>query len=308
MLLLKPYLTIARFDNWSKNLAMFVGVALGMLFTQKPPTLDVIILIEAMAALCFASSANYIINEYIDAKFDRFHPVKRKRAGVKHKLDGRMVALEYIVFSLVALSLAFLANRAIAETILVYLIGAWFYNIPPIRIKDIPYADVILESVNYPLRILIGWFCVVSLMFPPSSALLIAWTVGAFMMSIKRLAERQLFKTVAQASAYRKSYRYYTSERLILASFAYALFSMFGIAVFLIKYRIEFIMALPLIALWFVWYLKLGLVHAQNVIYPEKLFKQYGFLSLSIGILILLIVLAKVDIPQMHLLYQPMFF
>jgi hypothetical protein len=32
------------------------------------------------------------------------------------------------------------------------------YNIPPIRSKDVPYIDVLSESINNPLRMLAGWF------------------------------------------------------------------------------------------------------------------------------------------------------
>ena len=34
------------------------------------------------------------------------------------------------------------------------------YNVPPIRTKEIPYVDVITESFNNPIRLLLGWFAV----------------------------------------------------------------------------------------------------------------------------------------------------
>ena len=32
------------------------------------------------------------------------------------------------------------------------------YNIPPIRTKDHAYVDVLSESINNPIRFLVGWY------------------------------------------------------------------------------------------------------------------------------------------------------
>jgi len=305
---MKRYLSIARLDNWSKNLSMLGGAGLAYLLADKPLSIDWLILIKGMVALCLASSANYTINEYIDARFDRFHPIKRKRAGVREKLSGKVVAGQYFILAIAALLVSYSAHLHVVLVILVYLVGAWFYNIPPVRIKDIAYWDVALESSNYPLRILVGWLCILPFSFPPSSTILIAWTVGAFMMSVKRLAEYQVFKKPSQAAAYRKAYKTYNVKKLILASFVYAMLSSFGITVFLLKYRIEFILTLPLISVWFALYLGLGLGKDQIAIYPERLLKQRDLVMLSVIILLLLIIAAKVDLPQLHILYQPLKF
>ncbi len=41
------------------------------------------------------------------------------------------------------------------------------YNIPPLRTKDQVYLDVLTESVNNPLRMLLGWYMVTSVLVPP---------------------------------------------------------------------------------------------------------------------------------------------
>ncbi len=281
---------------------MLGGAWLAYILTDNLYAVEWFALVEAMVVLCMASSANYTINEYIDAHFDKFHPVKRNRASVKHALNVKIVIGQYFVLAASSLAIAHSINPQVTYVVMVYLVGAWFYNIPPVRIKDITYWDVVLESLNYPLRILVGWFCILPFSLPPSSIILIAWTVGAFMMSVKRLAEYQLFKKPSQAVAYRKSYKKYNVKKLILASFIYAMLSSFGIAVFLLKYRIEFILAFPLISIWFAWYLTLGLSHNQTAIYPEKLLKQHGLVMFSVIIMLLLVVLAKIDIPNLHIL------
>ena len=63
------------------------------------------------------------------------------------------------------------------------------YNLPPIRTKELPYLDVLSESVNNPLRLFLGWFALIGDKFPPLSLTLAYWMVGAFFMATKRFAE-----------------------------------------------------------------------------------------------------------------------
>ena len=63
------------------------------------------------------------------------------------------------------------------------------YNVRPIRSKDRIYLDVLSESINNPLRLLLGWSAVLAGMLPPSSILMAYWMGGAFLMAVKRYAE-----------------------------------------------------------------------------------------------------------------------
>ena len=47
-----------------------------------------------------------------------------------------------------------------------------FYNVPPLRTKDKAYFDVISESINNPIRLLIGWAIVDPTSLPPGSIIL----------------------------------------------------------------------------------------------------------------------------------------
>jgi hypothetical protein len=58
-----------------------------------------------------------------------------------------------------------------------------------VRTKELPYLDVLSESVNNPLRLFLGWFALVADKLPPLSLALAYWMVGAFFMATKRYAE-----------------------------------------------------------------------------------------------------------------------
>ena len=64
-----------------------------------------------------------------------------------------------------------------------------------------PYVDVLSESVNNPLRLLLGWFVVTPDVVPPVSLLVAYWMVGAFFMASKRFAEyRSIGDPIEQAA------------------------------------------------------------------------------------------------------------
>lgn len=71
----------------------------------------------------------------------------------------------------------------------VFALQGVVYNVPPLRAKDKPYLDVISESINNPLRLMIGWAMVDPTTLPPSSIILCYWFGGAFLMAAKRLSE-----------------------------------------------------------------------------------------------------------------------
>ncbi|MBQ5533398.1 MAG: hypothetical protein IIU04_07600 [Bacteroidales bacterium] len=63
-------------------------------------------------------------------------------------------------------------NRAfLAMSFCLWLMGI-IYNVRPIRTKDIPVIDVLSESVNTAIRLLMGWFIVSAVTLPPSTLML----------------------------------------------------------------------------------------------------------------------------------------
>lgn len=52
---------------------------------------------------------------------------------------------------------AWLASKTMFLVASVFAIQGVFYNVPPLRTKNKAYLDVISESINNPLRLMIGW-------------------------------------------------------------------------------------------------------------------------------------------------------
>lgn len=119
-------------------------------------------------------------------------------------------------------------------------------------------------------------------------------------MAVKRFAELRFLGKTKAAGWYRRSFRYYDDEKLITSSFFYALTSTFFLGVFLIKYRVEFLLSMPFLAGLFTWYLKLGFKANSPAQYPEKLYKERAFLFYCLLLAALLMILALWPVHSMQ--------
>jgi hypothetical protein len=219
-----------------------------------------------------------------------------------------VVAVQYIVLAAASLWIAWTVAPAMFVIDAVLLVMGGLYNVPPIRTKDRPYLDVLSESVNNPLRFLIGWFAIDSTQFPPSSILLSYWMGGAFLMAVKRYSEYRRIGDPVQAGLYRRSFVHYTEATLHLSALFYAVTSSFFLGVFLIKYRIEFLLTFPFFALLFTWYMAIGLRAESAAQAPEKLYREGRFLAFVAFLVVLVGVLFFVDLPFMRVLMAPVAF
>jgi hypothetical protein len=173
-----------------------------------------------------------------------------------------------------------------------------------VRTKELPYLDVLSESVNNPLRLFLGWFALVGDKLPPLSLTLAYWMVGAFFMAIKRFAEYRRIGDPEVAAQYRKSFGYYTEDRLLVSMFFYAIMCALFMGVFIVRYHVELILFVPAAAGFFAYYLKLGLKDNSAVQNPEKLYKERGFLlymTLSVALFVLLMF---TNIPVLYDLFN----
>src|ERR1700723_3198875 len=92
---LRSYVQIARPDHWIKNIFVIPGAAIALAIAPSGSGLPLMALGLALVSVCLVASANYTINEYLDAAFDRYHPLKSDRPVARGILDGRLVLLQY---------------------------------------------------------------------------------------------------------------------------------------------------------------------------------------------------------------------
>lgn len=296
---MKKYLSLMRFDHWIKQLFILPGIPVALVLTKEPPSVQSLVLRAAAGflSLCLVASSNYVINEWLDAGSDRYHPVKKNRVAVTERLNQKAVWLLYAGSLLAGLFLGFAVSRAFVFTMLCLWGMGILYNVKPFRIKDIPYLDVFAESVNSAIRLLAGWFIVTDRFFPPVSVVLGYWFAGAFLMSAKRFAEYRMIRDPEAAGRYRRSFRTYSERSLAILSFFCAVLSVFFIGVFLIKYRIELLLFMPFFIGLFCYYAHIACKEDSAAQRPEKLYREKGLLLYILILAVVFAVTMTVDIP-----------
>jgi decaprenyl-phosphate phosphoribosyltransferase len=258
-----------------------------------------------MAAVCLITSSNYVINEVLDAPFDLKHPTKCLRPVPSGQVSIPLAYVQWIGLLIAGLVLSWQISPPFTVTMTVLWVMGCFYNIPPARTKDVPYLDVLSESVNNPLRMLAGWYLTGTAVLPTVSLLVSYWMVGFYFMAIKRYAEFHQINDHGRAAAYRKSFSYYNDKRLLISIMFYAANSMLFFGAFIVRYRLELILAFPLVALVMANYLSLSFRHDSSVQAPEKLYKEPTLMVSVTACAILMVVLLFVNVPLLHTLFEP---
>ena len=299
------YIDIARPHHWFKNFFMIPGVLVALMMTDTVVSTSLILKVAlGFFSLCLIASANYVINEWLDAEFDKFHPLKKNRTLVTTNLKASYVYTEYFLLSIVGLAIAYSISLPYFFTSLSLLFMGFLYNVRPFRTKDKVYLDVISESINNPIRFCLGWYAATSILIPPSSVLIAYWMGGAFLMGTKRFAEYRLIGDPELAGKYRASFKYYTEQKLLISILFYAILSSFFLGGFLVKHKIELILSFPFFAIYFAWYLNLAFKKDSNVQRPESLYKERRFMLYTLFLCVLVIVLLEVDIPVLQYLLK----
>jgi 4-hydroxybenzoate polyprenyltransferase len=299
------YLGMARLDHSTKQIFIIPGIMLAYLLRGvHTESLGVSIGLGLMAAICIAS-ANYVINEWLDREFDKFHPTKMWRSAVQGQLEVTIVLAEWATLVAVGLACAFVNSRSMFMFASIFAIQGIVYNVPPFRTKDTAYLDVISESINNPLRLMIGWAMVDPTTVPPSSVILTYWAGGAFLMAAKRFSEfREIVASHGKEllERYRASFVNYSEKSLAVSCLVYALCSVFFLAIFLIKYRIEYLLTVPAIIALFAKYLALSMETGSSAQKPEKLFKENGLIVLVTTLVAVFFATTFINIPQLEIL------
>lgn len=298
---LLPYVSIARVDHWNKNVFMALGVVLAYFCHPAAFTpWTVVSLAVAVFATCLIASSNYVLNEILDAPTDRSHPLKRNRPIPSGLVKVPLAYAEWILLGVCGLGLAYTLNMAFFWSGAWLLVMGLIYNVPPVRAKELPYVDVLTESINNPIRLLLGWFAVTATEFPPVSLLLSYWFVGAFFMASKRFSEYRMINDKATAAAYRNSFRWYDEQKLLISMFIYVTCFALFLGIFIIRYHLELILVAPLVAGFIGYYLHISFKADSAAQAPEKLYREKGLMLYLVICVVAFTALMFVEIPLLY--------
>ena len=301
---LGAHLLIARLDHSIKQAFILPGILLAVALSGRRVDLGLAfnICIGLVSATLIASS-NYVINEILDAPFDRLHPTKKNRPSACGLVHIGWGYAQWIAMMLAGLAMASLLSRWFFLSALALWLMGCVYNISPVRSKDLPYIDVLSESINNPLRFCLGWTMVTATLLPPLSLLLSYWMLGAYFMALKRFSEYRQIGDCTVAGNYRRSFRYYSQESLLNSVVFYAATSMLFFGAFIMRYRMELILSFPLVAWLMAIYFGLSFRTESCVQNPEKLYREPRLMLVLLLCIAVFAALLFIDIPWIGTLF-----
>ena len=301
---LRAHIAIMRLDHSIKNVFVLPGIVVALSVTHSTLNLAMLrnVVLGFLATTLIACS-NYVINEVLDAPFDRLHPTKRDRPAACGLVSVPLAYAQWIGMMVLGLAIALQVSVSFAIVGGVLWIMGCLYNIKPFRTKDVVYLDVVTESVNNPLRMLLGWYMVTSVVVPPASMLVCYWMLGCFFMALKRFSEYRDIGNISVAGAYRKSFQHYTEQSLLVSITFYASFAMLMFGAFIMRYRLELILAFPLVACMMASYFHLAFQRESAVQNPEKLYRQPLLMAELAVTAIAILLLLFVNLPFLARLF-----
>jgi len=294
---------LLRLDHTVKQVFVLPGIVIAASLTGQGVGLALFgRAVLGLAAVIAAASSNYVLNELLDAPFDRLHPTKRMRPAASRSVNVPLAYFQWLVCGAIGFLLALAVSKQLFVSILALWVMGCLYNIPPIRSKDVPYLDVLSESINNPIRFCVGWYIVTTTVIPPASLLIAYWMLGGYFMALKRFSEyRQIgFESAAK---YRRSFIFYTEQSLLVSVLFYAATSMLFFGAFIMRYRMEMIFAFPFIALLMAVYFNLAFTQDSPVQNPEKLYCEPRVMVLLAICCSVLVVTSFVNFPWLAQLF-----
>ena len=194
---------LARPHQWLKNGFVFAGLIFSQRWSDAVAVEQVLL---AFAAFCFASSAVYVLNDWLDRKVDAKHPTKRLRpfaSGAVSASAGLGLAGVLLASGLWLVW----GNIILLALLAIYLLLNLAYSL---RLKTVPVVDVFIIASGFILRLLAG---TVAVGIAPSHWLLLTGMfVALFLGFAKRKAE---------------TFRAAGSQRAVLAHYPPALLDTF---------------------------------------------------------------------------------
>jgi 4-hydroxybenzoate polyprenyltransferase len=147
---LKDYIRLLRPRQWLKNVFVFAGLVFSRHFLILESVEKSIL---AFIVFSLLSSSGYILNDVLDYREDRQHPVKSKRPIAAGKIKRMPAGLLSIVLAVVSLAGGYILGRNFLVVCIIYGLLMLVYSI---GVKHVVILDVLFVAFGYVLRAIAG--------------------------------------------------------------------------------------------------------------------------------------------------------
>ena len=147
---LKDFLLSLRPYQWTKNLVIFAA----LVFAKELGDLRHLLLSTgAFFDFCLLSGAVYVLNDVVDYKQDRYHPVKMYRPIASGRLNRSFAAAAGLLLFAVSLVFAYSLGSPFFKVTIIYTLLTFGYTY---YFKNVAILDVMAISIGFVLRAIAG--------------------------------------------------------------------------------------------------------------------------------------------------------
>lgn len=136
--------------QWIKNLSLFAALILNGQLTNFPLFLKNLL---AFFAFCLLSSSSYLINDLLDLKKDRLHPIKKNRPLARGAITQTDAIFVSFLLLFIGLFISLFINTAFFIISLIFILLQYSYSF---LIKKKAVADIIGIAFFFTIRAYAG--------------------------------------------------------------------------------------------------------------------------------------------------------
>jgi 4-hydroxybenzoate polyprenyltransferase len=139
---IRAYVKLLRFDSWQVWLFNFL---LGCILFELPQISRFIVVLFSFS---LATSAIFILNQYIDRENDRANNLKKDLPIASGEVSPRTGLILFFAFTLISLTIVFFTDISVFLLLVALMLLGIGYSTPPFCFKSRPGLDVIVCGVG----------------------------------------------------------------------------------------------------------------------------------------------------------------
>jgi len=183
-------LRLIRVRQWSKNMLLFTSLFAAHQFGDISALKKLLV---AFFAFSFCASSVYIINDLVDVRVDRNHPIKKFRPIAAGEVNPKVGVALVPLFLTTSMLLGFWVGIEFLSIMFFYFVVTCGYSI---WLKRFPLIDCFTLALLYTLRVIAG--AVVIKISPSFWLLTFSFFIFLSLANLKRFSELQLQSTAGK--------------------------------------------------------------------------------------------------------------
>jgi len=144
------YLNLLRVKHYIKNIFILMPLFFSGQFLDEIKLLNAFL---AFIAFCFAASAVYILNDYVDIESDRLHENKKLRPLASGLISVKSALVVFILLLALSFSISLYVGTTTALLLIIYCCLNLAYSY---YLKNIALIDVNIIAIGFVIRLFVG--------------------------------------------------------------------------------------------------------------------------------------------------------